>query len=63
MAMIYNPLEVSGLTTALLKFLETDPSDDGVKIAACRSAAAVIENTVAAQSLAVVVNNVINGGK
>lgn len=63
MDMAYRPSEIAEVSQKLVAFMETLPNDIGVKIAACRSAASVLESAVASQSLAAVVNNLLNGGR
>lgn len=60
---MYNPQEVAELASEIIKFLKTQSGDIGLKMAACRSAGDILAQTIQAQGLAGVLNNILNGAK
>lgn len=60
---MYDPAQVSNLSHELVQWLGGRSEDIGVKIAALKTAASTFENTIQSQTMAGVINNLLNAPK
>lgn len=59
--MAHAPIDIANLTVLIVQHLESLDADIGTKMAACRTAAMAFEQSISAQSIAVMMNNILNG--
>lgn len=57
----HDPTDIAHLAAKIVADLAVSTADIGTKMAACKTASMAFEQSITAQSLAVMMNNILNG--